>query len=245
MTGKLTMMSLRKTLGVAVVLAVTLGHAAHADTTKSTKADPSGAIADQMSALLGNEKLRLGTLSDDRLGAIAKGPAKPAAAVPKVRLKAMEPKLDPVVKYDAAWLMSLPAPRGGDEWQCLTEAIYFEARGETLKGQFAVAEVILNRRDSGLYPASVCGVVRQRGGGGCQFSYVCDGHADKMREKGAREIAGRIAMVMLEGAPRALTDGATHFHTRSVKPGWSRKFAQTASIGYHLFYRQPGAPRPG
>jgi hypothetical protein len=243
------MMSLRKTLGVAFVLAVTLGHAAQADTTKSTKADPAAEIADQMSALLGTEKQRLGALSDDALGAIAKGPARPAAvrgtAVPKVKLKAMEPKLDPVVKYDAAWLMSLPAPKGGDEWQCLTEAIYFEARGETLKGQFAVAEVILNRRDSGLYPGSVCGVVRQRGGGGCQFSYVCDGHADKMREKGAREIAGRIAMVMLEGAPRALTDGATHFHTRSVKPGWSRKFAKTAAIGYHLFYRQPGARRPG
>lgn len=238
------MMSLRKTLGMALVASIALGHAAQADTTKSSRGDASAVIADQMALVLGNEKSRMKAMSDDALGAIATGPAK-AAAVPKVKLKPMEPKLDPVVKYDAAWLMSLPAPKGGGEWQCLTEAIYFEARGETLRGQFAVAEVILNRRDSGLYPRSVCGVVGQRGGGGCQFSYVCDGHPDKMREKGAREIAGRIAMVMLEGAPRALTDGATHFHTKGVRPGWARKFAKTADIGYHLFYRQPGARRPG
>ena len=139
-----------------------------------------------------------------------------------------------------AWLMSQPAPTGDAEWQCLTEALYFEARGESLEGQVAVAEVILNRADSPLYPRSICGVVRQRGGGGCQFSYTCDGRADRMREAAAADLVGRIARAMLDGAPRLLTEGATHFHTRSVRPGWSKRFAHTASIGAHLFYRQPG-----
>jgi spore germination cell wall hydrolase CwlJ-like protein len=138
------------------------------------------------------------------------------------------------------WLMSRPKPTGDAEWECLTEALYFEARGESLEGQIAVAEVILNRADSPLYPRTVCGVVKQRGGGGCQFSYVCRGKT-KMREKVAADLAGRIARAMLDGAPRILTDGATHFHTRAVKPSWSKRFAKTAAIGAHLFYRQPGA----
>lgn len=140
-----------------------------------------------------------------------------------------------------AWLLSQPAPEGDADWQCLTEALYFEARGEGLDGQIAVAEVILNRRDSGLYPPTVCGVVKQRGGGSCQFSYVCDGTSDQMHETAAADLAGRIARAMLDGAPRLLTDGATHFHTRSVKPDWSHRFARTAKIGAHVFYRQPGA----
>ena len=138
-----------------------------------------------------------------------------------------------------AWLMAQPEPEGDAEWQCLTEALYFEARGESLEGQVAVAEVILNRVDSPLYPRTVCGVVKQRGGGGCQFSYVCQGKG-KMREKAAADLAGRIARAMLDGAPRLLTDGATHFHTRGVRPGWSKRFAHTTTIGAHRFYRQPG-----
>jgi spore germination cell wall hydrolase CwlJ-like protein len=138
------------------------------------------------------------------------------------------------------WLMSRPAPEGNAEWKCLTEALYFEARGESLEGQIAVAEVILNRVDSPLYPRTICGVVKQRGGGGCQFSYVCHGMT-KMREKTAADRAGRVARAMLDGAPRLLTDGATHFHTRGVRPSWSKRFSRTAAIGAHLFYRQPGA----
>ena len=138
-----------------------------------------------------------------------------------------------------AWLLAQPVPDGDTQWQCLKEAIYFEARGESLPGQIAVAEVILNRVDSPLYPGTVCGVVQQRGGGGCQFSYVCDGNTDRMREKVAADLAGRLARAMLDGAPRHLTDGATHFHTRNVRPGWSKHFPKTAAIGAHLFYRQP------
>lgn len=237
------MKHVRIMLGLALAAALAMVPAAHADVSRSEKNDPTAAVASDMGALLGAEKARLRGLGGTTLSAIAKGPEAAPAGVPKVKLKKMKPRIEPMVSYNTAWLMSLPAPQGGDDWRCLTEAIYFEARGETLKGQFAVAEVILNRVDSGLYPRSVCGVVRQRGGGGCQFSYVCDGHADSMHERGARDLAGRIARVMLDGAPRALTDGATHFHTRGVRPDWARRFPHTASIGVHLFYRQPGASR--
>ncbi|MEM6932610.1 MAG: cell wall hydrolase [Pseudomonadota bacterium] len=125
------------------------------------------------------------------------------------------------------------------DWACMTEALYFEARGETLVGQLAVAEVILNRVDSRHYPNSVCGVVRQgeNSGKGCQFSYRCDGRSDAMVEKGAREQVGQVAWVMLQGKPRILTGAATHYHTRAVRPRWSKKLVRTARIGDHIFYR--------
>lgn len=228
-----------------VVISMTLGAAANqaaADISVSTKNTPSGQIGLQMGDLLGLERKGLQRLPDGALGAIAAGPAKAAPeAPPKVKLKKIQPRLEPGVRYDAVWLAALPAPEGGSDWQCLTEALYFEARGESIKGQFAVAEVILNRVDSGLYPRSVCGVVKQRGSGACAFSYVCDGNSDNMRDRASRDRAARIARVMLDGAPRLLTEGATHFHTRAVRPGWARKFKHTATIGAHVFYRQPGA----
>lgn len=254
----------------ALALTQTLAQAAHAEVTRSDKNDPRLAIEDQMQALLGSEKTRLKALSGTALDTIAAGPAavavekapaktaaktadKTAAkakapakgetpvALPQADLQPIVPALATAPRYDTGWLLAQPEPAGDADWQCLSEAIYFESRGESLQGQFAVAEVILNRRDSGLYPRSVCGVVGQRGGGGCQFSYVCDGAADTMREPGPRAIARRIARVMLDGAPRLLTDGATHFHTRGVSPGWAKRFPRTAAIGSHLFYRQPGA----
>ena len=143
------------------------------------------------------------------------------------------------VRHDRAWIDRQPAAVGDDDWRCLAEALYFEARGESVAGQFAVAEVILNRRDMEGYPDTVCGVVRQGGRKGCQFSFVCDGRSNRIGERDAFARAGKIARLMLDGAPRELTEGATHFHTVSVRPSWSRGFAQTARIGTHLFYRQP------
>ena len=144
------------------------------------------------------------------------------------------------ITFDQRWLAAQPAAKGGKEWQCLAEALYFEARGETVKGQFAVAEVIMNRVDSPRFPNSVCGVVHQGTGRrhACQFSYTCDGKPDVIAERDAFQRVGKVARAMLSGAPRELTDGATHYHTTAVRPKWSRVFAQTASIGVHRFYRQ-------
>ncbi len=145
------------------------------------------------------------------------------------------------VGYTRDWIDAQPTAKGGDEWRCLSEAIYFEARGESVKGQFAVAEVILNRVDSPGYPDTVCGVVNQGTGRkfACQFTYTCDGHKEVISEPRAFKRVSKVAKLMISGAPRVLTSGATHYHTRAVSPRWSRKFKRTTSIGVHHFYREP------
>lgn len=126
-----------------------------------------------------------------------------------------------------------------EEWRCLAEALYFEARGESPLGQMAVAEVILNRVDDSAYPNSVCGVVRQgdESPGLCQFSFHCDGKPESIGNREAFERAGKIAWLMLEGKPRILTGKATHFHAASANPSWARRMVRTAQIGEHIFYR--------
>jgi spore germination cell wall hydrolase CwlJ-like protein len=187
----------------------------------------------QLEALLGSERLALESLPPAALA--APGPAKPRRAARRKKDRT------PDVVYDPAWLAAQPLPAPTPDWTCLARALYFEARGETLQGQFAVAEVILNRVDSPLYPDSVCAVVEQANRNGCQFSFHCDGRSDAVGDRAAFAQVGRVAGVMLAGAPRSLTAGATHFHTRAVRPGWAHRFPRTAAIGAHLFYRQPGA----
>ena len=118
---------------------------------------------------------------------------------------------------------------GSASLKCLTEALYFEARGEGSQGQRAVAEVILNRVDHPRFPKSVCGVVNQSG----QFTYK----KTRIRERGAFARAQQIAKAALMGAPRNLTNGATYFHTGGVRPSWSKRFERTTRIGSHIFYR--------
>lgn len=118
------------------------------------------------------------------------------------------------------------------ELQCLTEALYFESRGEGRQGQAAVAEVILNRVESRVFPSTVCGVVNQP----MQFSYTIGGRKT-IRNKGAYQRVLKVAKEALQGAPRVLTDGATYFHTPAVRPAWSNRFQRTARIGQHIFYR--------
>ncbi len=145
------------------------------------------------------------------------------------------------VEYSENWLATQTFEMQGADWRCLAEALYFEARGESVKGQFAVAEVILNRVDNADYPDTVCGVVHQGTGRKyqCQFTYTCDGHKEVISEPRAFDQVGKIAHLMVEGAPRPLTKGATHYHTRAVSPRWSRVYPRVATIGVHHFYRRP------
>lgn len=178
----------------------------------------------------------------EKLGSLIGAEQTALDAIPEAMLISERPKGAPArVSYDRGWVASQPGAKGGDQWACLAKALYFEARGESVKGQFAVAEVILNRVDSRTYPNSVCAVVNQGANdnrAGCQFSFACDGHADTIREKAAYDRVAKIARLMMDGAPRALTGGATHFHTTNVNPKWARRFPNTAKIGSHLFYRQ-------
>ena len=225
-------MQMRQGWVAAVSMLISLGGAADADVTVSQSNDPAALLETSFASLFGAEHKTIEAVPHERLAALAVGPKT------EPRRKRAEKVLVPAVgqvRYDDAWLIAQAASAGDAQWQCLKTALYFEARGESLKGQFAVAEVILNRVDNPDYPKSVCGVVQQ----GCQFSYTCDGRSDVMQDPASADRAGRIARVMLDGEPRALTRGATHFHTVNVSPGWAHRFPRTASIGAHLFYRQP------
>lgn len=194
-------------------------------------ADPVSAderMAEQLTSVLGQERGAIATLSDQRLAQITRVTA--AADLPA-----------PNLVYDLSFIQSLPAASGDAQWQCLTEALYFEARGETIYGQFAVGEVILNRVDSAAYPDTACDVINQGTGRryACQFSYTCDGIPEVVNEQAAWEQVGKVAQILLDGAPRDLTDGATHYHTDAVSPSWARRFPRTAEIGVHNFYREP------
>ncbi|MDP4024397.1 cell wall hydrolase [Methylobacterium sp. NEAU 140] len=125
------------------------------------------------------------------------------------------------------------------EQRCLSEAVYFEARSEPEAGQAAVAQVVLNRVKSGLYPASVCGVVYQNRHRymGCQFSFACEGKSLRITDAGAWASATRIAQSVLEGRTYlAEVGGATHYHADYVRPGWSRRLRRLDVIGRHIFY---------
>ncbi|MEM8731459.1 MAG: cell wall hydrolase [Pseudomonadota bacterium] len=143
------------------------------------------------------------------------------------------------VEFTRAFIDALPKASGDEHWACLAEALYFEARGETVKGQFAVAEVIKNRVESGRFPSSICGVIHQGTGKRyqCQFTYTCDGNSEHIAEPAAYERVAKVARLSLDGKAPPLTKGATHYHTNKVRPRWSRTYKKTARIGVHLFYR--------
>jgi len=155
-------------------------------------------------------------------------------------LKAFRPKPKPItVSYTRAWIDDQPTAQGDENFRCLSEALYFEARGETVKGQFAVAEVIMNRVKSARFPDSLCGVIRQGTGKKyqCQFTYTCDGRKEVIAEKQAFERVSKVARAIIDGVAEELTSGATHYHTTAVRPSWSRVYKRTAKIGVHIFYR--------
>ncbi len=140
------------------------------------------------------------------------------------------------------YLATLPNPTGGQEFKCLSEALYFEARGESLRGQRAVAEVILNRVASQHYPDTICEVVNQGTGKKhqCQFSYTCDGIPEVINEPKTYLKVAKIARLMIDGLYEEgkLTKGALFYHTTAVRPRWALKMQRTARLGSHLFYRQ-------
>ena len=124
--------------------------------------------------------------------------------------------------------------------KCLSEAIYFEARGEAVRGQIAVAQVVMNRVFSGFYPNTVCGVVYQNKYHhmACQFTFACDNVADVVREPDMWDRARKIAKAMLDGElwlPEVAK--STHYHAYWVHPSWVSEMKKTYKFGVHTFYR--------
>jgi len=130
------------------------------------------------------------------------------------------------------------------EQRCLAEAVYFEARSEPEEGQAAVAQVVLNRVKSGLYPSSICGVVYQNRHRhlACQFTFACEGKALRITDSASWERAKRVASAVLEGKTYlADVGGATHYHANYVRPYWARRLKKMDVIGRHIFYKlKPG-----
>jgi len=124
--------------------------------------------------------------------------------------------------------------------KCLAEAVYFEARGEAVRGQIAVAQVVLNRAFSGFYPTTVCGVVYQNKNHhlACQFTFACDNVADVVREPDMWDRARKIAKAMLDGQlwlPEVAK--STHYHAYWVHPSWVSEMKKMYKFGVHTFYR--------
>ena len=144
-------------------------------------------------------------------------------------------------KFSFETFDNFPKPRLTSEMKCLAEAIYFEARGEALEGQYAVGEVIINRVLSKDFPNSVCGVISEGANrlNACQFSYNCDGKLETITEKKIYERILKLSQMLLEPSARFLTSGATFYHSKLVSPSWSKKFTKTNEIGNHVFYKLP------
>ena len=140
---------------------------------------------------------------------------------------------------DQSYIDGLPSVQGGKQWKCLADALYFEARGESVIGQFAVAEVIVNRANSSKFPDTVCGVVNQGANKSrykCQFTYMCDGLLESIDDKASYARAGKIASMTLWDVKLNLTNGALYYHAKSVNPSWAKKLVRTGIIGDHKFY---------
>jgi spore germination cell wall hydrolase CwlJ-like protein len=176
----------------------------------------------------------LTTAITDQNAGTAIGAPPPAASAPPAAAAIPAPVEEKPAPRDLAGLVALHAATStaDEQHECLADAVYFESKGEPLRGQLSVAEVILNRARSGRFPASVCGVVRQRG----QFSFVRGGRIPAVaRASLAWKRAVAIAHIARErladgGAPRAL-----FFHARYVSPRW--KLTRVAAVGNHIFYR--------
>lgn len=151
----------------------------------------------------------------------------------------------PIHKSDHDWAGNALPPKvfSSREQQCLASGIYFEARGEPVKGQAAVAQVILNRVRNPAYPGTICGVVYQnkRWRNRCQFSFACDGVRDRVRSKTHWSMAKDVGMAVTAGKIWLKQVGSsTHYHAIYVRPKWARSMKRVGRIGLHVFYRTYG-----
>jgi hypothetical protein len=137
--------------------------------------------------------------------------------------------------------LGLAGPPRAEAQKCLADAIYFEARGEVMKGQEAVAQVVMNRVFSGYYPHDVCGVVYQNSHRhlACQFTFACENKdLNKIDEPDMWEQAKQIARDTLDGKIWLAEVGhATHYHAYWVHPSWVHEMTRLYRLGVHTFYR--------
>lgn len=183
-----------------------------------------------------------GAIAQDQLPETAPAQAAAPAEVAQIRFVAEEvvqplpqASSNPAAQSLRALVDDMPAdaPLSRD-LQCLASAIYYEARGETLEGQLAVGQVIVNRAESGRFPQDYCGVVSQRG----QFSFVSGGAIPTPPQHSAAWTrASAIARIAHEEMWNSAADDSLFFHASRVRPAWANRKLARAQIDSHIFYR--------
>lgn len=162
-----------------------------------------------------------------------------------VEVNAARPDYEGVIEASNGFRLPLTQPAavtGRSAEQCLAQAVYYEAAGQSLAGQRAIAQVVLNRMRHPAFPKSVCGVVYQGSERrtGCQFTFTCDGSLARTPSRSGWDVADRIALAALSGAVEPAVGTATHYHADFVVPYWSSTLQKLVTIGNHIFYRYPG-----
>ena len=186
-----------------------------------------------------------------KIATLKSSEARMAAAAPSAEAAPASEAARPALAPTPASL-SLPAvrpappvaaavARGQGALDCLTEAVYYESRGESDRGQAAVAQVVLNRVRRGGFPKSVCGVVFQGAGEhACQFSFACNGAMRQGREPAAWRRAHGVAQRALDGFVMEEVGDATNFHVAHLGQIWGSGLVKVAQVGAHVFYRLTG-----
>lgn len=161
--------------------------------------------------------------------AIAANAARPPSTAPNPAARPLSIPLTDLASFDRSI-------------DCMTAAIYYEAASETVDGQRAVAQVVLNRLRHRLYPHTVCGVVFQGAerATGCQFSFTCDGSLTRVPSLAGWTRARNIALQALEGYVFKPVGLSTHYHADYVVPFWASSLVKLTTIGRHIFYRIDG-----
>lgn len=218
-------------------------------TTAPSNADASpsqqGSLVTMRPAAINERIMQGATPAVPRAAALASTTPAPADATP-VEVVALPsvPNMSVIPADRPNYAALIDQDQPAREQRCLAEAIYFEARGESQEGQAAVAQVVLNRTSSGLYPSTICGVVYQNRQHyqGCQFSFACEGRSLRITEPDAWHQAERIAAAVTSGQTYLADVGdATHYHADYVRPYWAHRLKKMDVIGHHIFYKlRPG-----
>jgi len=175
----------------------------------------------------------------DAINALAPGEAAPVPLTMSKELAYAREDL-PATTFDGPVLNAKGKKVSDKELWCMATAIYFEARGESYRGQVAVGQVVMNRVAHKLYPDTICGVVFQNQSkrNACQFSFACDGIPEKVTDQKSWKQAQQIAADVVAGREYLPEVGyATHYHATYVRPHWAPRMKKVTKIGMHVFYQ--------
>jgi hypothetical protein len=163
----------------------------------------------------------------------------PSSFIPLAKVPLPSPS-PPIPPPSPAYRLKLDDKEYAKAQRCLANAVYFEARSEPVRGQMAVAQVVMNRVFSEFYPNDVCSVVYQNAHRrlACQFTFACDGKSKAIHDRHSWSVANRIARQTLDGQIYLPEVGkSTHYHAAYVRPIWAREMRKLARFGLHSFYR--------